>query len=308
MKFRFVFLMIAAVILSLGLEAVPESRPLRVKNNFPKVSADAVKVLKISRGKAFNSGAVFVDGKFIPPPYVVERYGTYLRINRIQVTSQVIAWDEFLKTQSGVEKITVDPGTLTAKEEPLIEEEPIKDEPEEEEDDVEVDISSDDDLDDLFDDGDNLPKKKTKTVKKKQSYKRTVKTPPPPVAKVEYRLSGDFVMNEKSSQYLKKINEYRTRIDAHLRSGGYIFFSSKDQIYTGEYKTMVDLVGVLPNVMKNAASEDDFINKARANGIRYLPESVLALLYKNRLDCFQISSWHKRIQEEKEWKKVLNQM
>jgi hypothetical protein len=112
--------MIAAVILSLGLEAVPESRPLRVKNNFPKVSPDAVKVLKISRGKAFNSGAVFVDGKFIPPPYVVERYGTYLRINRIQVTSQVIAWDEFLKTQSGVEKITVDPGTLTAKEEPLI--------------------------------------------------------------------------------------------------------------------------------------------------------------------------------------------
>ena len=64
----------------------------------PKASARA---LGVTRGKSFSSGAVFVNGKFLAPPYVVERWGTGIRINQTPVTDQVVEWTEFLKTQRG---------------------------------------------------------------------------------------------------------------------------------------------------------------------------------------------------------------
>ena len=39
-------------------------------HEIPKASA---KALGVTRGKSFSSGVVFIEGKYIPPPYVVER-------------------------------------------------------------------------------------------------------------------------------------------------------------------------------------------------------------------------------------------
>ena len=62
----------------------------------------AVKALKVESGKPFRSGMVFIDGKYIPPPYTVQRYGLVLRINKIPVTGPLIPWERFVKTQEGV--------------------------------------------------------------------------------------------------------------------------------------------------------------------------------------------------------------
>lgn len=66
----------------------------------PRESAAALGVTK--NRKPFTEGLVFVNGKFVPPPYVVERWGTGIRINKIPVTGQIVPWSEFLKTQKDV--------------------------------------------------------------------------------------------------------------------------------------------------------------------------------------------------------------
>ena len=117
----------------------------------------AVKALKVTRGKPFKTGLVFIDGKYIPPPYTIERYGLVLRVNKIQATNPVIPWEEFIKTQEGVTvSKTTTGGTSDA----------ATDAPEPE---PEPEILSDDDdpLADLFDDE---PSSK-KSSPKKPAYK-----------------------------------------------------------------------------------------------------------------------------------------
>ena len=68
---------------------------------FEKVPDAARTALKGARGKPVRKGFVFVNGHYLPPPYVVARYGTAIFINNIQVTGQVVPWKSFLATQPG---------------------------------------------------------------------------------------------------------------------------------------------------------------------------------------------------------------
>ena len=79
--------MSAAVFAALVFAASP-SAGAQTKSAFETVPHDALVQLKATVGKPFTAGLVFVNGKFIPPPYKVERYGTALRINGQQVTGQ----------------------------------------------------------------------------------------------------------------------------------------------------------------------------------------------------------------------------
>ena len=56
----------------------------------PEIPVASAKALGVTRGKAFRSGLVFINGKYRAPPYVVSRWGTGLRINDKPVTGQVI--------------------------------------------------------------------------------------------------------------------------------------------------------------------------------------------------------------------------
>ena len=68
---------------------------------FEKVPDAARAALKGARGKPVRKGFVFVNGHYLPPPYVVARYGTAIFINNVQVTGQVVPWKSFLATQPG---------------------------------------------------------------------------------------------------------------------------------------------------------------------------------------------------------------
>ena len=59
----------------------------------PKASG---KALGVTRGRQFDAGLVFINGKFIEPPYVVERWGVGISINGTPAVPQVIDWTEFL--------------------------------------------------------------------------------------------------------------------------------------------------------------------------------------------------------------------
>ena len=106
--------------------ALPLFAQANSKSAFATVPKQALVELRATVGKPFSSGLVFVNGKFLDPPYKIERYGTAIRINGVQVTNEIIPWTEFLKTQAGarIEKVDPPAGAAPAAEEPAAAEEP----------------------------------------------------------------------------------------------------------------------------------------------------------------------------------------
>ena len=267
-----------------------------IKNNFPRPKPAALKALKGEAGKVFNAGWVFIDGKYVPPPYKVVRYGNVIRINDYQVTGEVVPWDEFIKTQEGV-KVTKSetpaPGEGAA---PAPEPEP-EPEPEEEDD------SWESSLDDLFDDA--PAEKKSGSKKPKSSgYKPR---PKKPTVTVTYTFEGEFVPNDTTKQLLKHINDYRTKIERDLRSGGYCCFSSRYPGITADGGAARVVMQKLPDIMKKSATREAFAANLRNAGLVYFSEPLIDDLFRNRIDYLPLSQRNKSLKESSKWDNMMRQ-
>ena len=259
-----------------------------VRRSFEAVPKQALVELKATVGRPFSSGLVFLDGKFIPPPYKVERYGTALRINGQQVTGQIIPWDDFLKTQTGVRLERVE---TPASETPVVVEE---EEP------AESSYSDDlsDDFGDLFDDN---PKPKKKTSR---PAVRKPAAPPPPAAKVIF--DGEFKPNTKTRAMVAKLNKYRTDLEVMLRKGGAYFFGTRYSAVRADRAPADMFIEAIPQVMKDCTTFEAFSSAARAKGITYLSEAVLRDLFRNRLDYIKLQERAKAVKDERKWEAMLN--
>ena len=249
----------------------------------------AVKALKVTKGRPFRSGLVFIEGKYIPPPYTLERYGLVLRVNKIQATGPVIPWEEFVKTQEGVSvsKTTTggDPAGGEASEpEPEPEPEALSDD--------------DDPLADLFDDEPSAKK----SAPKRKSFKPR---PRKPVVTTTYTLDGDFVPNDTTKALVAKINQARTDVDALLRQGGFVFFGSDYSRVTGNEGTARMLLMKLPDILKNAHSASDLRSAVRASGFTFIPDALCRDLYLNRVEYIKMLERQKAVKEEYEMRSML---
>ena len=246
----------------------------------PKASARA---LGVTRGKLFSKGLVFINGKYLPPPYVVERWGTGIRINSTPVTGQIVDWNEFLKTQPGVKTVTTEPESVAVSEsaeaEATSETQPVEA--------AAADVNS---LDDLFEDDsdENDVKKKPAVARSTPKPKVVHKPAPKPRATVSYVLEGDFVPNEETKALVKRINQTRTDVDRTLRSGGFLCFGDKYPNLSGDSRLLKKLLSKLPELQQQATDEADFVSSAYAANIVYLNETLLRELYKNRIDYLQL--------------------
>lgn len=250
----------------------------------PKASARA---LGVTRGKLFSKGLVFINGKYLPPPYVVERWGTGIRINSTPVTGQIVDWNEFLKTQPGVKTVTTEPESVAVSEsaEPEAEAEATSEtQP------VEAAAADVNSLDDLFEDDsdENDVKKKPAVARSTPKPKVVHKPAPKPRATVSYVLEGDFVPNEETKALVKRINQMRTDVDRTLRSGGFLCFGDKYPNLSGDSRLLKKLLSKLPELQQQATDEADFVSSAYAANIVYLNETLLRELYKNRIDYLQL--------------------
>ena len=276
------------LILSFSAVSAPEPAAKRGVT-FATVPKQALVELKATVGKPFSAGLVFVNGKFLDPPYKVERYGTALRINGIQVTNEIVPWTEFLKTQPGarVEKVeTPLSAAATAAGQAAAAEEP----------EVEESYDSSDDIDDLFDD-DPKPKKKTT---KKPAAKRPVKaaTPPPATTIV---FDGEFKPNDKTKQMVARINKARTRVETTLRNGGSYFFSARSMPISVDRLPTEMLLSSLPDVMKSNTTFEQFSSAARAKGLTFISDKVMRDLFRNRLDYIRLQARAKAVKEGGKW-------
>lgn len=254
---------------------------------FPKIPKESAKALGATKGKSIDEGVVFVNGKYLPPPYVVERWGTGLRINGRKVSGQVIDWSEFVKTQSGV-KVTKT--TAPAAPQPV----ELAPEPGSAEDD------SDSSLDDLFDD--DAGKKKPKAKARKPVVR---KAPPAPVTTTTYSMEGDFTPNDASKALLGRINGVRRDIDLTLRKGGFICFGDGYARISGDARTAERLMETLPDLLQHNDTPQAFLSAVHGANLELLTGPLCDDLFRNRIDYRILRDRSQQLKKDKEWKKAL---
>lgn len=250
----------------------------------PKASA---KALGVTRGKPFSSGVVFIEGKYLPPPYVVERWGNGIRINSKTAVGPVVPWSDFIKTQdkaklTKTETVTAAPPPAAASPAP----------------------SSDDDdtsLDDLFDDEPKPKKAKKKAVAQPAA-------PAAPKTTVSYSLVGSFEPNATTRSYVARINAVRTEIDRMLRSGGFICFGESYSRVNGDARSALSLMEKLPVIMRSSETLGDFRAAVRAAGLVYLNEILCEELFRNKVDYPRLIDRYERMKRDSDTKTMLEQI
>ena len=252
----------------------------------PEIPKASVKALGCTKGKSFSGGVVFVEGKYIEPPYVVERWGTGIRINSTPVTGQIINWNEFLKTQKGVRVVKTE--TPAA---PAPAPAPVADV---------YDDFDDSSLDDLFDD-DPKPKKRASPY---SSQRPTA--PTKPKVSVSYSLDGEFVTNSATKAMTARINAVRTEIDSILRNGGFICFGDSYSRVSGDARSALALLEKLPELQRRSENLEDFRSAVRAAGLVYLNEVLCEELFRNRVDYPRLQKRFSKLKREKEWNNMIN--
>lgn len=269
---------------------------------FPEIPRESYKALGATRGKTFASGLVFVNGKFLAPPYRVERWGVGIRINRIPVTGPVVDWSEFLKTQAGYRPPELPPAPAAA---PAAPPPPAPAAPATALEDEDDGITS---LDDLFDDD---PKPKQKPPKPKAvaaapdpSPAAAPAVPPPPPPSVG-TFEGPFVKNDAVKALLAKVNAQRTEIDRHLRTGGFICFGDRYSRVVGDSRTAVKLLESLPEIQMRSGSSTAFVTSVRAAKLDYLNELLCDELFRNRIDYRALQEHREKLRNDHEWEKMM---
>ena len=262
---------------------------------FTPAPKEAVKALKITKGKPFSSGVVFINGKFIEPPYVVERYGNVLRINKIQITNAIYEWSEILKTQSGavVSNTEVAPAPAAEPAEPAAPAEPASE-------------AEDDEWDDLFADlFDDAPAKPAKTKRTHASHHAPAAKSAPKV-RTTVTLEGDFEMNAKCTIMVNKMNSMRTEIDASLRRGCFFCFGSTYSRVSGDRAAANKILQDVPGIMKDNSEYGPFADCIRRAGFVYFPPNLVKEMFANRVDYLAMQKRWKKVFEEHEFNSMLN--
>ena len=260
---------------------------------FQPIPKEGAKALGVTRGKPFSAGAVFINGKYIEPPYVVERWGTGIRINSIPVTGQVVDWNEFLKTQDGVKMVKKE---IAPVQEAAPAAQPVQSATPA----PAADTSS---LDDLFDD-DPKPAKPTSAPR----ASRPVAAPAVPRTITTYALSGAFKPNDSSKALLGRNNSSRTEIDRILRSGGFVCFGDSYSRVTGDKRTLMAMLERLPELEQRSESLDAFRAGIRSAGLIYLNEVLCEDLFRNRIDYRKLKERRERIKSDQKWSQILDEV
>jgi hypothetical protein len=117
---------------------------------------------------------------------------------------------------------------------------------------------------------------------------------------------GELRANEQSDALLRKLNQMRTDVDAHLRRGGFICFGSAYSRVTGDAGAMRTVLNKLPELMKNSPSARAFSDGIRDAGLVYFPEALNRDLYRNRIDYLKLVDRRRVLREEEKLNNLLN--
>jgi len=317
----FIFALLVAAFCAFGAGEQPQPQQANVwRGIFPKPPDDAVKALQITIGTPFNDGYVFINGKYEPPPYRVERYGNVIRINGIQVSRQIVPWAEIAKTQKGfaVRRVSAEPdqekdaaardaaGEDEEKDEPSApQEQPAAAAPRQNP--VPHPRRDSLSLEELF--GEKPAAARAEWEEPKIAERPAPAARPKPQQRSKRRtpaevvvFDGEFKHDETTLAHLAKMNDLRTKIDSKLRAGGYIFFGTRYPLTVGNANMTKYMVGKLPDIMRRNTSRDAFVNDMHRAGLSFLPPKVMDDLFRNRLDFLNLQERAKKQIRQDKWR------
>ena len=265
---------LAISLASMALMAAPYVPP-----PFEKVPDPALSALRITKGKVISTGIVFVNGKLVPGPYVVSRYGTVIRVNREQVTGQVVPWVQFTTTAGAR------PPARPQAAAPVPPPAPAPAKPA---------ASS---VDDLFDDD---PAPAAAAAAPRPAAPAAAPAPAAPVP------AGEYVDSPRSKNLLKRINDYRTEVDRTLRGNGVYFFGARYSPIRVESRLAKELMAVLPDALRDANDARNLYDILRRKGITYIPAAVCVDLMRDRALYIKVRDRLREIKEEQSFHNMLN--
>ena len=239
---------------------------------FEVVPEPALAALRIAKGKVISTGLVFVNGKLLKGPYVVSRYGTAIRVNRDQVTGQIVPWIQF---------------TTAAGTKPPPPPKPVQAAP------APAPAPAASSVDDLFDD-------EPQPARPPAAAPAPASTPPPAVP------AGDYADTPRSKALLKRINDYRTDIDRTLRNNGVYFFSTRHSPIRVDSRMAKDLMAVLPDALRDANDARQLYDILRRKGVTYIPAAACVDLVRDRALYMKVRDRLREIKEEQSFRKMLD--
>ena len=255
----------------------------------PDVPEEAIDALGSTDGTQQSKGFVFVEGRYIAPPYTVSRKGNGIFVNRIQV-EQPFAWmAETLtlaalpptkKPAEEVKKSDVESGDSSL-EAPALG--PVEDfmnasvlppaevKP--------VDKPAGNALDLLFGDGATKPA-------------------------AEEKKAVPVVLTQKQKDELRhKLDAIRMRFEVGLAQGEIFLFNDKNGRINGTYGTAKALFAVLPEAVRYSKSPQDLMSRLNQGGVNFLDINACSDLYRNKFNFMLLNDRRRAIEinEEKKY-------
>lgn len=257
----------------------------------PEVTEEAMSDLGVTYGTPQMNGFVFIEGRYLPPPYTVTRRGNGIFVNRIQV-EQPVAWTFFAAAaEAGGEprKKAVDadgdfetvtpaaaPAAAPAEAPAAPAAEPAAPKA----------VKS---IDDLF--ADDAPAAPAKAPEAAPAAEAAAEKAPAPAADAAAPAAAQQAAAvRRSPEEMKRLKEeLRTKLDTlrknyelALARGEFFFFSERHSRLNGNYGTARTLLGVLPGALRSAQSPMELMQLLNQGGVYFVDLASCTALYRNK--------------------------
>ena len=228
----------------------------------PEVTEAALAELGIAYGVPGMSGFVFVEGRYLAPPYTVTRRGNGIFINRVQV-EQPVGWPRGVEPASAAHAVDADgdfeavapEAAQPAPAQPVAEDAQKKA------------VKS---IDDLFAD-----------EEEPAAAPQPAAARPAPAASTQAARSPEDHARDKA-QVVEGLDRIRAGYEQALSRGEIFFFGQRHNRINGTYGTARTLMGVLPKALRYAESPLDLQHRLKQGGVYFLDIGICGELFKNR--------------------------
>lgn len=228
----------------------------------PEITETALAELGIAYGVPGMSGFVFVEGRYLAPPYTVTRRGNGIFVNRVQV-EQPVVWPRGVEPASAARAIDADGDFETVAPEAA---QPAPAQPVAEDAQKKA-VKS---IDDLFAD-----------EEEPAAAPQPAAARPAPAASTQAVRSPEDHARDKA-QVIEGLDRIRAGYEQALSRGEIFFFGQRHNRVNGTYGTARTLMGVLPKALRYAESPLDLQNRLKQGGVYFLDIGICGELFKNR--------------------------
>lgn len=272
----------------------------RVAAQLPEVSVQALDELGSTYGVPQMNGFVFIEGRYIPPPYTVTRKGNGIFINRIQV-EQPVRWPVSAATGADGEKKAVDAdGDFEKVAEPAVPAVPA-DAPAGKAEAAPAKAKAVKSIDDLFDDGE-APAAADAPAVPTQSQDVPVAAPEAkavaPQMDVQAERAPEDAEREKAAA-VANLDRIRQGYEQSLTRGDMFFFGQRHNRVNGNYGTACALMSVLPKALRYADSPNDLYQRLTQGGVYFIDIAICSELFRNKNTFPMLEDRLRKIEETK---------